>query len=235
MFNVFSIALLSLLLTSCSINDKQPEGNLVAVDPYLPYNNLIKESVATVKEGDLILRNGQEFSSQFIKQFNRTDKSYSHAGLIFFNNGYPYVYDIVPGDENPDAKLRIDSLKKFCDPRKNFGFAIYRYNISVQEVESLRKTIEKWKREGVSFDSTFNLKTDDRMYCSEMIKKSLAKATSNRIIISTTKTTKKEAKFFSSYLHLPLSYTTNLSVVAIDNLFINPNCTIVRRFDFNQK
>ncbi len=228
-----TFVLLSLFFFSCTIRDKQEESITVVRNPYDSSNNLIKEGVLSVKEGDLLLRNGQEFSSQFIKNFNRTDKSYSHAGIIFFKNGYPYVYHIVPGDENPDQKLRADSLKKFCNPRKNFGFAIYRYNINEAEIKSLRESIEQWYQEGISFDSTFNLKTNDRMYCSEMIKKGLAKATDNRIIIATTKANKNEAKFFAAHLDLPLSYTTNLEVVSIDNLFTNPHCRAIRRFDFN--
>jgi hypothetical protein len=220
------------LLAGCTIRDKATEP-VAAPNPYRPFYDQIDEAALIVKEGDLVLRNGQEFSSQIIKNFNRTDKSYSHAGLVFFKNGYPYVYHIVPGDENPDQKLRSDSLKNFCNPRKNFGFAVYRYAIDSSERRSLKENIYNWYAKGVSFDSAFNLKTDDRMYCSEMIKKGLANATRNRITIGTTPTTKTEAQFFSTHLRLPLTYTTGLHVVALDNLFLHPACKAVKRFEFN--
>lgn len=221
-----------MLVFSCTIRDKSPEPP-APVNAYQPFYNQISEAELMVKEGDLVLRNGQEFSSQYIKNFSRTDKSYSHAGLVFFKNGYPYVYHIVPGEENPDEKLRADSLKAFCNPRKNFGFAVYRYAMDTAEVAKFRDAVYQWYAQGVSFDSTFNLKTDDRMYCSEMIKKGLAKATAGRISLATTRTSKTEAKLFAAYFHAPLSYTTNLELVAIDNLFLHPACRLVRKFEFN--
>ena len=220
------------LLYACTISDAKPETKPVTLNPYAASYNMIKEGQQLVKEGDLILRDGQEFSSQLVKNFCRTDKSYSHAGLVFYENDYPLVYHIVPGDENPGFKLRTDSLKAFCNPRKNFGFAIYRYNLQGKEINELQRAVEDWYAKGVVFDSAFNLKTDDRMYCSEMIKKGLGKATGNRINISTTRPTKTEAQFFAAQLHLPLSYTSNADVVAIDNLFINPHCRAVQRYSF---
>jgi hypothetical protein len=227
---------LILLHFSCTIRDKK-------ADPVLPPQraayaaayDMISEGQALVKDGDLVLRSGQEFSSQFIRQFSKHDKTYSHSGIIFFENGYPFVFHIVPGNENPDEKLRKDSLARFCNPRKNFGYAIYRYDLNAEEVSKFKASIGQWYAQGVRFDSLFNMKSDDRMYCSEMISKGLAKATGNRIRIATSQPTKNEARFFSDHLHLPLSYTSNLNIVAIDNLFLNPQCRLVRRFDFNPK
>jgi hypothetical protein len=228
---VFTFFLLSLL--SCTIRDKQPESQPVPPSPYTAFYNQIEEGEALLKEGDLIVRNGQELSSQLIRNFNRTDKSYSHSGLIFFKGGYPFVYHIVAGDENPNLKIRIDSLKSFCNPRKNFGFGIYRYNIDSDETYRLKQLVESWINQGVSFDSTFNLKTDDKMYCSEMIQKGLAKATNNRIIIATVKPTKAEAQFASTQLPLSVSYISQLNLVPIDNLYLNPACRLIRHFGFN--
>ncbi|HEX8315619.1 MAG TPA: YiiX/YebB-like N1pC/P60 family cysteine hydrolase [Flavisolibacter sp.] len=217
----------------CTFRDKQPAFVPVVGSPYDSAYNLIKEAEVLVKEGDLVLRNGQEFSSQLVKSFCRNDQSFSHAGLVFFRDGYPLVYHIVPSDDNPTKKLRVDSLKNFSNPRKNFGFGIYRYDLKQEEISQLRALVETWKDKEVVFDSTFNLKTDDQMYCSEMIKKGIERTTKNRVTIPTTKPTEKEAQFFAATLHLPIAYTSDLDVVAIDNLFVNPHCKQVRRFDFN--
>src|ERR1044072_715970 len=91
-----------IFLVACTISDKKQTERAVAKNPYDASNNMIKEGLLLVKEGDLILRDGQEFSSQLVKNFCRTNKSYSHAGMVFYQNGYPLVYHIVPGDENPD-------------------------------------------------------------------------------------------------------------------------------------
>ena len=223
------------LIFSCTIRDKPVQAPTIAISPYDTAFQLIKEGELLVKEGDLILRNGQELSSQFIKNFNRTDKSYSHAGLLFFKNGYPFVYHIAPGEINSNEQLKADSLKHFCNPRKNSGFAIYRYNMTTREVQNLQTIVQQWERQGIAFDSTFNYTTNTRMYCSEMIKKGLAKATDNRINLSTTAPDKKEAAFFAQQLRLPLVYALTLQVVAIDNLFVSPHCKQIRRFNFNRQ
>ena len=195
-------------------------------------NAMIREGHALLKEGDLVVRLNQDPNSQFIKNFNRMDKSYSHAGIVLFENGYPYVYHIVNGVENPGEKLRKDSLCHFSDPRKNLAYGIYRYEISEQEIKSVKDLIHNWFKKGVRFDSEFNLKTDDKMYCSEMIRKALAKATHNRIIIKTTALNSMEAGLFSTYLHLPLAYTSQLKLVSIDNLYKTPSCEAIKKYNF---
>ena len=85
----------------------------------------------------------------------------------------------------------------------------------------------------MKFDSSFNMQSDDQMYCSEMIKKSVAFATSNRIKIATTQPTANEIGILSKYIHLDSS-AKPLEIVAIDNLYINPNCKLIREYKFFQ-
>src|ERR1700733_5665229 len=78
-------------------------------DPY----RMIQEGALLLKEGDLVVRLNRDPLSSFIKNFNRRDKSYSHAGIVLYEKGYPYIFHIVKGEENPDGKLRKDSLRQF--------------------------------------------------------------------------------------------------------------------------
>jgi hypothetical protein len=193
---------------------------------------MIERGESLLQEGDLVLRLNHDPASQFIKYFNRNDKSYSHAGIVLFENGYPYVYHIVNGDENPGEQIRKDSLFRFCNPRKNFGFGIYRYKIDSAEVKKLNALIHGWQETKVQFDHSFDLATDDRMYCSEMITKALAKATAKRIEIATTQPTAIEAAALSSHVHLPITVARKLKMIAIDNLYMNSHCTPVFRYQF---
>lgn len=193
---------------------------------------MIENGRSLLQEGDLVLRLNHDPASQFIKYFNRSDKSYSHAGIVLFENGYPYVYHIVNGDENPGEQIKKDSLLHFCDPRKNFGFGIYRYKIDEGEVKKLKALILGWQKQEVQFDYRFDLETDQRMYCSEMIAKALAKATEKRITIALTQPTAVEAAAFSCHLRLPLPVTKNLQLFALDNLYLNDHCAPVFRHQF---
>lgn len=222
--------LLSLILFSCTIKDKQQSSSIENV--YAASFKMIDEGQLLLKDGDLVVRNNHDLTSQYIKHFNRHDKNYSHAGIVFYENGYPYIYHILPGRDNPGEKLTKDSLSYFSNPRKNFGYAIYRYKMDSSEIAHFRSLVMDWYNQGVVFDSALNLKTDREMYCSEMIKKGLALATNDRIVISTTKPTEQEILFFYAYLKFTLEYAKKVELVAIDNLFVNPHCQLVKRFDF---
>lgn len=193
---------------------------------------MIEQGQSLLQEGDLVLRLNHDPASQFIKYFNRKDKSYSHAGIVLFENGYPYVYHIVNGNENPGEKIRRDSLIRFCHPRKNFGFGIYRYQINSAERRELKAAIQEWQKKEVRFDHRFNLNTNNLMYCSEMIAKALAKATGKRIEITGTQPTAIEAAVLSSHAHLSLAAAKKMKVIAIDNLYMNAHCAPVFRYQF---
>jgi hypothetical protein len=220
---------------SCVSNATKPEtmpaGKPQATDPF----TFINEGKSLLKEGDLVVRLNRDPTSQFIKNFNRQDKSYSHAGIVLFENGLPYVYHIVNGVDDPEEKLRMDSLSLFCDPRKNLAFGIYRYDLSESEIKNLKSLIHKWQVKGVKFDYRFDLKSDDRMYCSEMICKALGKITSKRICPATTELTETEARLFSAYMHLPPAYTGKLKIVSIDNLYNVPGCKLIKEYNYETK
>jgi hypothetical protein len=227
------ILLVSYSFSSCISHATKRESIPVAAVKYADPYIMIKEGQALLKEGDMVVRLNQDPASQFIKNFNRQDKSYSHAGVVLFEKGYPFIYHIVNGEENPEEKLKKDSLSRFCDPRKNLSYGIYRYELGEGEIKRLKALIYKWHAKGVQFDYQFNLKTDDKMYCSEMIRKALEKVTNKRILIETTDLTPAEAGLFSAYMHLPLTYTSQLKIISIDNLYKTPSCKLIK--DYNYK
>lgn len=231
-FFIIILAIINIFYSSISqATKKEPVivTDSKSIDPY----SMIKEGQLLLKDGDLITRLNQDPASYFIKNFNRHDKSYSHAGIVIIEKGYPFVYHIVNGEEAPDEKMRKDSLISFCNPRKNLAFGIYRYDFNTAEILNLKTILQKWYVKGVQFDGAFNLKTDNKMYCSEMISKSLLKATNNRIVTGTTTLTTAEAKYCSIYMRLPFAYTSNMQIVSIDNLYIHPYCSLIKKFDYN--
>ncbi|HET7002526.1 MAG TPA: YiiX/YebB-like N1pC/P60 family cysteine hydrolase, partial [Puia sp.] len=171
-------------------------------------------------------------SSRFIKYFNHKDKNFSHAGIVLFEHGYPNVYHIINGDENPDQKMRLDSLINFCSPRRNVAYGIYRYEMSADEISKLKVLVHAWYTKGVRFDTLFSLHSDDRMYCSEMVSKAVAEATAKRISIKPIQLNLAEAGFLSAYSRLPISYTNNLPVIPIDALYVNPFCRLIKKYDY---
>jgi len=226
-------AMVMMVLSSCNCNNSDlPSSGNTNVSAYASSEDKIKEGVTLLREGDLVMRNSTELSSQIIREFCRKDKSYSHAGLVFFENGYPMVYHIVPGDENPDEKLTRDSLFAFTPPRRNTGFAIYRYQLHPQELADMRTIVHDWYNKGVKFDSLLNLEDDDRLYCSELVYKAVRYATKERIALNVTQATIPELHIYSKYTHVPISEIKRNECVAMDNLYIDPSCSLIKKFTF---
>jgi hypothetical protein len=233
MKQVFIIAIISYPLFTSVRDAAGQRATTIDQKVYVSPYKKIEEGQSLLKEGDLVVRLNRNPSSSFIKNFNRKDKNYSHAGIVLVENGYPYIFHIVDGEENPDEKLRVDSLMRFCNPAKNSAFGIFRYNMTTEEISELKAIVHKLYRTGVRFDGKFDMKSDDRMYCSEMISKALTGATRKRILIESTKMSTVEASFFSAYAHLPLSYTNNLNIIPIDALYMNPFCHPIKKYTYD--
>ena len=225
----FVIAFFNSCINETARQTPIPVFQTIQTDPY----QMIDEGRSLLQEGDIVVRLNRDPFSDVIRNFNRHDKSYSHAGIVLFENEVPYIFHIVNGEENPDEKLKKDSLKGFCSPRKNSAYGLFRFTLNKDEVKRLKAIINKWYAKGIRFDSAFNLRSDDRMYCSEMICKALMKATKSRISFGTTQLTNTEARLFSAYTRLPLSYTSRLSIIAIDDLYTNQDCYLVKRYSFD--
>lgn len=121
--------------------------------------------------GAIVLRRGNDAISSLFAELNKADKSYSHCGIAFEEDGRWFVYHSIGGEDNPDAKLRRDAFSTFVRRDHNFGFAIARIKLSKQQILALNKIVRTWYQEGKPFDMKFDLKSDDRLYCAEMLYK----------------------------------------------------------------
>ena len=185
-----------------------------------------------LKDGDLVVRLHNSPVSAIVRDFNRVDKSYSHAGIVFIENECPMVYHITPSEDNRKGIIRKDSFLLFCNPAENTAYGIYRYQLSSNELARAKIILQQWFEKRIAFDPLFGLQTDDRMYCSEMVAKLIAKTTEQRIIIKTTTTTTSEQRLFRTKYHLPDSCGREGKVYSIDNLYLNSSCKCVMKFNF---
>jgi hypothetical protein len=158
-----------------------------------------------LKDGDLVVRTGNDFISLTLRQFSMQDRTYSHCGLVRIEQGRIFVYHAIGGEDNPDARLRRDSFSEFCNPAHNLGFGIFRYRFSSTEVSRLDSIVEQFYRDKPRFDLKFDLTTDSSLYCAEFIYKAVNRAT-------------HRAHF------IPTSRIGEFQYVAIDNLYLNSHC-----------
>lgn len=204
------------LLASCSRRDDIafPQKNLIsdkqtADDAF----RSIFQAKKSVKQGDLILRTGKDFTSDMMRRLSLTDKTYSHCGIASLEHDTLFVYHAIGGEWNPNQKLRRDPFEFFCNPYENKGFGIFRYNLHNTGSGSLLTVVKNFYSAGIRFDMKFDLASDDRMYCSEFVYKAIKKATKNRITI-------------------PSTTLNSTEFIAVDNLYKNRYCVEVKRVLF---
>src|SRR6185503_12353335 len=101
------------------------------------------------------------------------------------------IYSNMAGDLNPDEVMRRDYVDSFLTPANNVAAGVYRYDFSKEELEKLKTIVEAHYTNKLQFDMSFDLATDNKMYCAEMIAKSVEQATANRILIPKSPITKE--------------------------------------------
>jgi hypothetical protein len=157
------------------------------------------------KSGDIILREGRSFVSQALRSFSQSDKHYSHAGIIQIINGQTYVCHVVAAEGNHSNKIRLEPIASFCNKDDNSSFAVFRTDVNSISIDS---ALMQYFKKGVSFDNDFDLKTDDKMYCTELVYKVLTTANRNEKFIN-------------------LSHGNGIDYVACDNLYQNSKTRLI--------
>lgn len=171
--------------------------------------------IKIVKDGDLVLRSGSDALSALFKKANTKDKTYSHAGIVFIENGYPFVYNCIGSANDPEALLKRDSLHAYISPYDNLGYAVYRFRINTAQVEKLHQVSIRYFKERRRFDPHFDLNTDSLLYCTEFVYKAMIETT-------------KDKKYF------PTTHAVNFSFVSVDNLFLRKDMKLVCKIGYIQ-
>jgi hypothetical protein len=200
---------------------------------------LIKMVADSIHEGDLILRGGNDFISESLSDFSQKEKLYSHSGIAMMENGTMYIYSNMAGDINPDEIMRRDSVDSFITPIHNIAVGVYRYDITNTELEKLKTIIHKYYINKLQFDMNFDLTTDDKMYCAEMIAKSVEQATEKRITFSKSLITPGlKEKYLKKLLEKKVIPSAKVAeqreYLALDNLYMNSHCREVTKIVFDK-
>lgn len=228
----------TLLFTSCGENDTPAAATeaLIDVGEMRSYNDsLVAVIRPLIKSGDLILRNGRDFSSEQVREMSKEDKSYSHGGIAIVENGEILIYHVEPDFYYKNDKVRKEPLDSFISINHNKGFALARYDLKEEEVKGLLQYMETQYQNKVSFDIGFDLRSNDKMYCSEMIMKGLRESTQNRIQIEIQRLTdKSKFKIIKQYFRLQEKDIKNREIIPIDRLYLHPSCKLLQRYSYSQ-
>ncbi len=190
----------------------------------------IANSKKLLHDGQLITRSDNDFESMIMQNFSRRERVYSHSGIVFKEDSGYVVYHCMGGSENPEGACRKDPFDSFVNPLQKTGFGIFQYQLSALEAEKMHAILKKDYDLKIPFDATFNLKTDDSLYCSEMIYKALKQATGKKIILP--------SSFIENFKPKIMGYKNNtvffkkFEFIGIDDLYLNPFCKEIIRVKY---
>jgi hypothetical protein len=135
------------------------------------YNSL-KINSSVLKNGDLILRCGKSTESYLVHLADNTSQ-FTHIGIIAFENGNPYVIHAVP---HKNKNLKKESFSDFLNPKNASSYAIYRSYYNTETLTKVVNEAQNFYFKKYTFDNEYDLKTDTKLYCTELILKAFNNA-----------------------------------------------------------
>ncbi len=150
-----------------------PKGSLPDIRNHQFTSKILPEMQATLAPGDIIFRMGTDITSYMFAQLNDTDKRYSHCGIANFEDGNWVVYHSIGGEFNPDQKMLREPLEWFAAPNEAKKIGIYHPQLDSIANNQMLQVVKGWHGMQIPFDMDFDLLTNDRMYCAEMVAKAL--------------------------------------------------------------
>jgi hypothetical protein len=235
-FSFSSLVFLCAIISSCSSTTAEKK---IELTPEQRIQQKIDTLKVTAQDGDLITRMNDNLISFHVKNLNDTDRTFSHAGVVMTRNGQKMVCNIDANEHGYDT-VRYDPIDSFINPKQNYICGLFRYKISDTEKQNFISELNKYHDKNAHFDRVFDLETDSLIYCSEMIAKSMTRATKGRLVFKETTLPKYIlpviTKFFEKDAPKNVSKKVVRQVVkqrkyiSIDNLYLTPDCTELMSF-----
>jgi len=227
---------LTVFIFSCRSADVKTE---VKLEPVQIIQKNIDSLKSIAQPGDMIARMNDNFISYHVKNFNDSDKTFSHAGIVMIRDGKKMVCNIDANEKGVDT-VRYDPIDSFINPNENFVCGLFRFKINDVEKENFLKDLNAYHEKNAHFDRVYDLSTDSLVYCSEMISKSLTRATNGRLTFKQVTTPKPMLVVMTRFFKPEAPKNTPDKIVAktirerkyipIDVLYHNPYCTELMRF-----
>ena len=128
-------------------------------------------ALPALKDGDIICRKGRSLVSAVV-MMNDPSTAYSHVGIVVIIDGEPFVVHAVPGesDKNGEEKVRCEKTTDFINRKKASRYAVYRLSNDTAgySAQAASKAMEYYL-DNLDFDKAFDIKSDDRLYCTELV------------------------------------------------------------------
>jgi hypothetical protein len=114
---------------------------------------------------------------------NETDHRYSHCGIVLSRKGQNMIYHSIGGEDNPKQTMLAERAQRWCSPTNNLRLAVYRFPFADSTLGRLDSLVQDMYNRKVTFDMSFDLGSNDQLYCAEMVYKAIVEATGDSSLI----------------------------------------------------
>jgi len=226
------ISLVLLTLASCGSSSLPP----AAQTKEEKNRAMIEDAKAIIQTGDIVLRCGRDMTSYKIREMSETDKTYSHAGIALVDEKGVFIYHLTPpelDEPKEDTTIRLEPIEKFANPENNFELGVGRFPFTKEQVANVIAHLDSMRAAKVSFDFLFDLKTKNKMYCSEMIDDCLRYATHDSLYLKRNEfKDPRLVKRVGRYLKADTTVVRSRLYIPIENIYLHPACKIIAQYKF---
>jgi hypothetical protein len=139
---------------------------------------LLQRAVSVCRDGDLVFRYGNGFWSPYFRDASRVHKRFSHAGVVVYRNGCPWVVHSDAHSLTGIGTVHLERLDKFLAGATDYAF------FTIQAPRTIRERIAAVACSyiGRPFDVSFDTEDASKLYCSELLMHAVNEATGSTVI-----------------------------------------------------
>ena len=127
--------------------------------------------VVGLKSGDLVFRKGRGIFSDLFQEIGGHSK-FSHVGIVYMDEGNIYVIHTEASEFTSVGFARMEKLGEFISKRNARNYQFFRVvGVGRERMEKVLQNALSYVRDGVPFDTGFDLQDDSRLYCTELVYK----------------------------------------------------------------
>lgn len=139
------------------------------VEPAPPLSALDEQSLKRLETGDLVFRRQSGLMSEIARKLSPNEKRFSHVGLVISGPKVITVIHSVSDEARGVDGVVSEDIGTFLSESSDWSF--YRVAMTLDQRAALRLHSEKLLQANIPFDDNFDLSTDDRLYCTELVAK----------------------------------------------------------------
>lgn len=129
-------------------------------------------------EGDIVFRKGSSLVSSLVL-LNDRSTDFSHVGIVCKHDGALCIIHAVPGEADANGRevVKCESPESFFDPAKAQKIAITTLKDASDDMRHKAANIAlEYFKQNIPFDGAMDFKSDDKLYCTELVWKAWLKA-----------------------------------------------------------